>query len=566
MAQRRKLEIELIGDSRSAERAFRNTADASDRMSSRISRGGLAIAAGFAGAAIGAAHMIGGFISAAEEAQQVTRQTEAVIESMGASSFTSAGEIADLAEELSLLTGIDDEVIQSGENVMLTFGNVQEHFERATEAALDMSVALGTDLDSAAMRVGVALNDPIKGVSKLTRAGIQFTEQQVEQIAAMQEAGDIAGAQAIMLEELERQFGGSAEAQATASDKLSVAWGNIQEQLGEYLLPIFESVATWLAETLPVAVDEAKRWIDESLMPVLRDLGDFFSENLKPAFDDVVAVVRDDVIPALGEFINWITENEPVMWGLVALVGTALVGAMLAYAASAISAAVATIIATWPFILLGLTIAGLIALFVYLYNNNEDFRIGLALTVFIVRTAIKWLINMAGTLKDKLIVTIEKAQIAWTHFKAAIVTGMIALAPVWSATWSVMSAALAPILIAINALVSGVRWLIDNAGRLSNLIPSGPLGGLGGLFERATGVNIPGLAAGGIVQASPGGTIVRLGEGGYDEMVTPLDGSHRTGSGDTYVFDFSNSVITKEADLDRAIARSISRVSRNGFR
>jgi|GEM_PF-2672746 len=33
---------------------------------------------------------------------------------------------------------------------------------------------------------------------------------------------------------------------------------------------------------------------------------------------------------------------------------------------------------------------------------------------------------------------------------------------------------------------------------------------------------IPGMATGGMVKASPGGTIVRLGEGGRDEMVTPL--------------------------------------------
>ena len=47
--------------------------------------------------------------------------------------------------------------------------------------------------------VGKALNDPLKGLTALSRIGVQFTAQQQEQIKAMVEVGDVAGAQKIIL-------------------------------------------------------------------------------------------------------------------------------------------------------------------------------------------------------------------------------------------------------------------------------------------------------------------------------------------------------------------------------
>lgn len=66
------------------------------------------------------------------------------------------------------------------------------------------------------LTIGKALNDPVKGLTALGRAGIQFTAQQKEQIKQMVAVGDAAGAQSIMLAELEKQFGGAAKAAGDA--------------------------------------------------------------------------------------------------------------------------------------------------------------------------------------------------------------------------------------------------------------------------------------------------------------------------------------------------------------
>lgn len=279
MPGQRKLEVIISGDSRRLESAFGKASKSAKGFGSKMAGvgkvAGLALAGGVAGAAV----LAKGFVDAAIESQKVTKQTEAVIKSTGAAAGVTAKQVGDLSTALSLKSGVDDEVIQSGENVLLTFtgirnglGKNEKVFDDATAAALDMSTALGTDMTSASMMIGKALNDPVKGIAKLTRSGVVFTDQQKKQITALAESGDVMGAQKIMLAELNKEFGGSAAAQATASDKLKVAWGNVQEELGAQLLPVVEKVATFLAKNLPGAVDTLKR----ALGPVISTLQSFF--------------------------------------------------------------------------------------------------------------------------------------------------------------------------------------------------------------------------------------------------------------------------------------------------
>lgn len=226
----------------------------------------------------------GDLVKAAEESNKVTADTAAVLKSMGVEAEGAAEGVAKLSTKLSNKTGVDDEVIQSAQNVLLTFSSMADSvangsdlMERSSAVALDMSARLGTDLSSAAMLVGKALNDPARGMAALRRSGVQLTKQQEEQVKAMVAAGDAAGAQGVLLAELERQFKGSAEAQATSTDKARVAWGNLQEQLGEKLLPVVNKVATWLSANLPTAMAR----------------GQAAFERIRPHIENVIALVRE---------------------------------------------------------------------------------------------------------------------------------------------------------------------------------------------------------------------------------------------------------------------------------
>ena len=162
------------------------------------------------------------------------------------------------------LSGIDDEAIKSGENMLLTFRDIRNEtgkgnkiFDQATRTMLDMSVALGQDTTQSAMQLGKALNDPIKGVTALRRVGVQFTEAQQDQIKALIESGHKLEAQKIILRELNKEFGGSARAAGqTLPGKLNI--------LRNTLLNLAGSIAATLTPAITKLVDKMVAWLSKS--------------------------------------------------------------------------------------------------------------------------------------------------------------------------------------------------------------------------------------------------------------------------------------------------------------
>lgn len=208
-------------------------------------------------------------IDAAREQEKAVASVEAALGSMGDRAGFTSQQLQAMASELqrNSLFG-DEQILQKVTANLLTFGNVSgEVFERAQQGALDLSARLGTDLQGSAVMLGKALNDPVKGIAALTRVGVSFTAQQKEQIKAMAEAGDIAGAQAIILSELEKQYGGQALAAAKADGgitQLANSWGDFQEQIGsvliEFMQPLISglgSLVSWLQ-----SLDEnTRKWV-----------------------------------------------------------------------------------------------------------------------------------------------------------------------------------------------------------------------------------------------------------------------------------------------------------------
>lgn len=251
--------VSITGDTSGLGRATRDAEGKLNRLSRTGGSAlrGLGTAAKYGGAALGVGLVAAakGAVDEFREAAKATAQTNAVIKSTGGAANVSAKQVANLASALSLKAGVDDEVIQKGENLLLTFKDVRNEagkgndvFDRATTSALDMSVAMGKDLNGSILMVGKALNDPIRGLTAMGRAGVQFTDEQKEMIKTLVESGDKLGAQRIILKELESQFAGSAEAQADPFDKAKVAVQNLQEALGTYLAPALASAATGLAK------------------------------------------------------------------------------------------------------------------------------------------------------------------------------------------------------------------------------------------------------------------------------------------------------------------------------
>lgn len=184
-------------------------------------------------------------INLAREQAKTEAQLEAGIRSTGAAAGLGSNELRQLASELQGLTNFGDEATIQMQALLLTFTNIRENeFRRTVPLVQDLATRMGTDLNSAAVQVGKALNAPTKNLDGLSRAGIQFSDAQKQVIADMVEANNIAGAQAIILDELQRQFGGSAQAAREADGGITAlgnSFGDLQEQIGNLLLDLDKS-------------------------------------------------------------------------------------------------------------------------------------------------------------------------------------------------------------------------------------------------------------------------------------------------------------------------------------
>jgi hypothetical protein len=216
-----------------------------------------------AGAAFaGAAAVIVKSAQSLARIEKINAQTEAVLKSMGNSAGVSAKHIEDLAGNLENLTATEAETIQEGANLLLTFRNIRNQvgknndiFDQAVAISVDLARAMGTEASGEAIRLGKALNDPVKGIAALTRVGVSFTQQQKDQIKALQDSGNLLEAQKIILAELQAQFGGSGAAYAKTFagqlELLNHELGTLGEEATMAVMPALRDMVGQLRELAP---------------------------------------------------------------------------------------------------------------------------------------------------------------------------------------------------------------------------------------------------------------------------------------------------------------------------
>jgi len=341
----RELKVEIIGDSRSFEKALGQAGNASTGFSSKFSKAARVV--GLAALGMGAA-VAGGLVvtlkrgfDELESSQKVAAQTAAGIKSTGAAANVTAKQVANLATSISKLSGIDDEDVQASENMLLTFTKVRNEvgkgnnvFDQATQAIADMATRMNNgaipsaeQLSKTAIQVGKALNDPIKGLGSLARVGVQFTEGQKATIESLVKSGQTMEAQKLILKELTTEFGGSAKAAGeTLPGQLAKARNAFDEMAGNLatkLLPVLTSVLAWINSNWPQInrvmetvsgavgraigsmVDVVKRNLD-----TIKSIGTTAFDGLRTAAERVGGFFRS-------EFGQQVAAGVAVLYGLV---------------------------------------------------------------------------------------------------------------------------------------------------------------------------------------------------------------------------------------------------------
>jgi hypothetical protein len=241
-------------------------------------------------------------IKGAEAAQVADRRLVQVTESMslfGTRTDVVTDRLIKFADKQELLTGVTAETTKQVQASLMTFGGLAKtaddvggSFDRATVAALDLAAAGFGSAETNAIQLGKALNDPIKGITALARAGVTFTEAEKERIKTLVESNRLGEAQELILSAIETQVGGTAEATVTSGARMEAAFGQITDAIGLALLPVLEDFSAWLA------TPEGQ-------------------EKLQEIVDGVT-----DIINELTKVIVWISKNEGIVIGLGVAIGT----------------------------------------------------------------------------------------------------------------------------------------------------------------------------------------------------------------------------------------------------
>jgi len=182
-------------------------------------------------------------VEAFNESDKAAAQLNATLVSTGYAAGLSKEALDKQALSLMNVSTFDDDAITGAQSLLLTFTNIKDAvFNDAIPAITDLATKMGTDLKGATMQVGKALQDPTQGMAALRRVGVSFSESQQKVIKDMQATGNLAGAQKLILAELNKEFGGSAAAAAqTYSGQMQILshqFGNVKEDIGRMVVSL----------------------------------------------------------------------------------------------------------------------------------------------------------------------------------------------------------------------------------------------------------------------------------------------------------------------------------------
>jgi hypothetical protein len=164
-------------------------------------------------------------------------------------------------------TGVDDDVIAKGEDVLLSFTQIRGYiYSQSIPAITNLAAAQNNgkvtmeSMSSAAELLGKALDKPTQAKKTLRQIGIDLTDQQQIEIKSLNDQNKLQQAQQIILDEVNKRYGNLAATLAStdvgAMQRFQTRIGNIQEVLGGLITSLKGGLAT--------AFDPFLKWIESA--------------------------------------------------------------------------------------------------------------------------------------------------------------------------------------------------------------------------------------------------------------------------------------------------------------
>ncbi len=190
------------------------------------------------------------------------------------------------ADELGKATLFDEEDFTRGFKLLTSFKTIGvSSYEDVSKTAANMAQVLDQDVNSTLLQVAKALEAPDVGLTALQRSGTRFTDAQKAQVKAMVKANKTAEAQAFILKELDRQYGGAAEAAATG-------FAGAMDTLGEFTRDAMEALGGFVAPAIIAGVDALSKGV-EKVTSFFQNLANAVLPKAQAAFAPLLDVMRN---------------------------------------------------------------------------------------------------------------------------------------------------------------------------------------------------------------------------------------------------------------------------------
>lgn len=273
-------------------------------------------------------------ISASTDQDKATRLLNSQLQISGQFSESYSRRLQDQASALQKLTATSDESVLGVQRQLIAFGASEKNIDRLTRAALDLAAGLGTDVSTATLQLGKALQGEF---GSLSRFGIKVEENATAAQKFEQALGGV-----------ESKFQGRAAAAAQTFEgrltSLSLTFGELLEPLGDTITQS-EAVAGIIDELeghIENITEQTAAWVKENRGLIDEKITTFFDgikDGLPEAAEGMakMATSTASFVSNLGPLFEFVTSHPEIaaVLFLGARAGSSAAGAALGLGAAA---------------------------------------------------------------------------------------------------------------------------------------------------------------------------------------------------------------------------------------
>ena len=295
-------------------------------------------AIGFGALTAGAVLFAKQSIDAAKDQVRIEKLLETTMKRTSNASKEQIQAIKDEASALQNVGVVGDEVALAGANQLAVYGLRSNQIKKLMPVLNDMIAkekgVNGTQEDAIAMAevIGKAMNGQVKGLQNF---GVSLTDAEKKLFKTMKQEQRME----FIVGKLNNKIGGTNKALRETDEgkiaNVTMAWGDMKEELGKKLLPIMGNVADWFSTKIPAIqnfileiADKIQELVTKA-EPYITQIKDMFGkifEKVKPALEETWQILSDAGTVAI-DIAQGIINN----WDRISPIVYTLVGAIAAY-------------------------------------------------------------------------------------------------------------------------------------------------------------------------------------------------------------------------------------------